>query len=405
MPNMRLTERSIAALKAPDPSGRQVLWWDETMKGFAVLCSGLTNAKTYVVQRNLPGGKPRRVTIGACNEIRLETARVRAADTLDALRRGVDPKQQKQSEATLHEALELYLSSRKDLRPASVRVYRIAVERYLTAWADLPLRDITSDMIEKRHRSIAEEVGRSKRYAGHVTANAAMRHLRILYNFMSERVSMPPNPVKRLHRQWYPETRRTRLIPSERLPDFYRATCGLKNSIARDVILLMLFTGLRVGETTTLTWADIDLVQRIIRIPAAKTKNKQEFVLPMNDLVRDLFVARRSLGKDKFVFPSSGRSGHMVPPDSHLGLIERATGIRISPHDLRRVFLSVAESCDISGLALKALVNHSTRKDVTAGYVVMSIERLREASQRVADKMKELCEIAAPAANVAKLKA
>jgi hypothetical protein len=39
------------------------------------------------------------------------------------------------------------------------------------------------------------------------------------------------------------------------------------------------------------------------------------------------------------------------------------------------------------------LVNHAIGGDVTAHYVLMSLERLREPAQRVADRLKELCGI------------
>jgi integrase len=69
------------------------------------------------------------------------------------------------------------------------------------------------------------------------------------------------------------------------------------------------------------------------------------------------------------------------------------TKITVTPHDLRRTYVTVAEDTDISPLALKALVNHSLGDDVTAGYVQMTVERLRDPAQRVADKLKELCGI------------
>jgi integrase len=71
--------------------------------------------------------------------------------------------------------------------------------------------------------------------------------------------------------------------------------------------------------------------------------------------------------------------------------VAEATGIRVSAHDLRRTYITVAESADISPLAMKALVNHSLGNDVTSGYVVMTAERLREPAQRVADRLKTLC--------------
>lgn len=65
-------------------------------------------------------------------------------------------------------------------------------------------------------------------------------------------------------------------------------------------------------------------------------------------------------------------------------------------HDLRRTFVTIAESCDIPVYALKGLVNHSLGSDVTAGYIVPGPDRLREPMQRVTNKLKELIGIAEP---------
>ena len=73
--------------------------------------------------------------------------------------------------------------------------------------------------------------------------------------------------------------------------------------------------------------------------------------------------------------------------------VAAATGIVVSVHDLRRTFVSVAESTEMSVFALKALVNHSLNGDVTAGYVQHSVERLRVPAQRVADELRRLCGI------------
>jgi hypothetical protein len=76
----------------------------------------------------------------------------------------------------------------------------------------------------------------------------------------------------------------------------------------------------------------------------------------------------------------------------------------ISAHDLRRTFTTIAESCDISPIALKCLINHSIGNGVTEGYVQMSTERLREAAQKVCDKIKLLCAVETVAVpNVARL--
>jgi len=70
-----------------------------------------------------------------------------------------------------------------------------------------------------------------------------------------------------------------------------------------------------------------------------------------------------------------------------------------------RTFITVAEECEMSVYALKALVNHSLGRDVTAGYIQFCPERLREPMQRVTDRLKELIGITEPEGeNAEKLK-
>jgi integrase len=386
MPVLKLTVKSVDRLIAPDPSTKQTVHWDTEIKGFGVVCSGATNSKTYVVQRTMPGGKNRRVTVGAVSEIGLDVARERAADALDALRRGLDPKA-KSADPTLRQAFDDYLAARKNLRPETVRTYHVVVGNYLKPWLDLPMSKITSKMVEERHRAIAAEVATDDR-KGECAANLSMRTFRALYNFLADRAAMPPNPTRRLRRQWYDEPRRETMVRADDISKFYRAVCDLDNDVSRDFILLLLFTGLRKTEAASLRWEDVDLTLRVIRVSASRTKSKQKLDLPMSSPVRDLLVRRRGIGGE-FVFP--GRAGHVVGARDAFAQIAAATGVDVSPHDLRRTFITMAESAEISAVAMKLLVNHSIGGDMTARYAVLSTERLREAAQKVADRIEELC--------------
>ena len=385
-----LTTTNIKDLKAPTESGKQEIAWDTELRGFGLLLSGKTASRTFIVQRDI-GGRTRRVTIGATTEISVAKAREEARDVIHSMRKGVDPKL-KTSISTLRQALDSYLQAQSNLRLRSAVEYRRVVERHLEPWLDRPLHEITPDMVEDRHREIAALVGKAGRYNGKATANGAMRALRVLWNHAGKRTQLPANPVK-LGRSWFDVPRRTRLIRADELPAFYAALMALPNPVQRDYLLLLLFTGLRRREAAGLRWADIDLAGRIIRVPAASTKTGEKLDLPMSTFVRDLLVARRAIGNGEFVFPADGESGHIEEPKYPLGLVAAATGIKISAHDLRRTYITVAESSDISPIALKALVNHSLGDDVTSGYIVMTVDRLREPAQKVCDRMVELCQI------------
>jgi integrase len=394
MSRIKLTERAIERLKAPDPSGKQKLHWDAELKGFGVLCSGVTNTKTYVVQRTLPNGNTRRVTVAAVNEISLVKAREDAADMLVELRKGKDPKVRSM---TLQGALDTYLK-KYDARLStnSKLSYREKVEKRLKAWLDKPLSSITREMVEKRHGEIAEEIAAEGKAKGETSANATMVVLRLLWNFaMEQDPALPPNPV-RLRKQWFAETRRERMVEEHQMPAFYQAVLALKSDVARDYILFVMFTGLRRREAAMLKWQHVDFERKLIRIPAENTKANRKLDLPMSSLVYDLLDARRKIGVEPsgFVFPSHGKkTGYIAEPKFPLDAVAKACGVQVSVHDLRRTFITVAEQAEISPLALKALVNHSLGKDVTEGYVQMRVERLRQPVQRVADLFKVICGI------------
>jgi len=389
VPTMHLTQRAIAKLAAPTAHGRQTIYWDDELRGFGVQCSGKTNQRVYIAQRDV-NGRSRRITLGTVSGLTLDAARRRAEDALDDLRRGVDPKQ-KSKTYTLQEALDEYLGPKGEkhptLRPASVALYR-QLERLLKPWLSRTLSEITFDMVDRKHKELAKEIGPS-------TANLAMRVLRIVWNYAADGSTLPECPVSRLKKRWYEEPRRTRHVAFEQLPQFYRALSAIENGAARDYIVLLLFTGMRRREAAGLRWTNVDLVQKIIRLPADVTKAKRTLALPMSTFVYELLVRRRAVGgASPFVFPGRGKTGHITSTDKPLHDVAQATGIEVSCHDLRRTFASVAaDTADVTWLALKLMLNHTTRGDVTAGYVQISTEQLRAAVQRVADKLVVLCEL------------
>jgi integrase len=360
------------------------------------LISGVSANKSFVVQRDLPGGKTRRVTIGATNVLSLDAARERAKEILSDLYAGRDPKATTRDRVTLRAALEAYLKGNSRLRPTSVRDYRQSVERHLTGWLDRPLRDISATMVIERHGAIAGSIKAEGRYDGRATADGTMRCLRSVWNATFEHDENPPaNPTRVLRRRWFGVDRRTRLVTADQLPQFYAAVRALPNPVAADYLLMLLFCGLRREEAAGLQWSDIDLAGRTLRLPAARVKGRKALELPLTDYVRDLLVRRRSLGDAKYVFPANSKSGHLSEPKFPLGQIALATGIAVSCHDLRRTYITVAEGASITPLELKMLVGHSTGGDVTQGYVIVSPQRLAAAAQVVCDKMKELCGVTA----------
>lgn len=428
MPTQKLTKSAVARLRAPDPSGRQVLHWDTELKGFGVLCSGRTEAKTYVVQRSVNGRK-RRVALGAVAEFErvqrkgadgkmlrgVELARHEAADAIHEMRRGKDPKAKDYGDVTLQQALDDCLAKRPNLSDRSRSFYRKNVEGWFRAWLNRPLREISADMIEARFHAIKKEAGASwnKRERpdlyqsdpGAAAANAALRSLRAVWHFAQGLApDLPPWPAARLKGQWYRVPRRRRSVKLDDLKTFYAAANETdeegKYTLGRgmrDLALLMLFTGFRSGEACSLRWDYVDFGARVIRLPYKATKTKVPLDLPTSDLVHELLVARQSLGKENdYVFPGPGSTGHVVEPKKAFDALGKRCGFPINPHALRATFITVVDNTPgVTPLAASALVNHALDTgSVHTGYV-QEVE-LRRAAQAVARSLKRRCGITTP---------
>jgi integrase len=391
MARVKFTEKMIGRLEGPDPSGKKAFYWDTEQRGLGLVISGTTATKSWVVQSDARA-KTKRIAFADANLLSLAEARQRARRMLLDMHDGVDPRAGRSRSPTLRQTLEDYLKNNRSLSERSRAGYRTFVGAYLRKWLDRPLREITREDVERRHAEIASEVSERGRGSGGATANSAMRGLRVLYNFALERdASMPANPV-RLRRQWFSVPRRTRSVVNGDLPVFYRAVMELENPVARDYLLLLLFTGLRRAEAARLTWADVDLVTKVIRIPGSSTKSGRKLDLPITESVLEIFKRREAEGRERFVFAADSRSGHIEEPRHPLDIIAERTGIRISAHDLRRTYVTAAsETPGVSELQIKMLVNHALPRDVTAGYIVASVESLREPAERVACGIAKRC--------------
>lgn len=66
------------------------------------------------------------------------------------------------------------------------------------------------------------------------------------------------------------------------------------------------------------------------------------------------------------------------------------SGVSFTVHDLRRTFITIAESIDIPAYALKHLLNHKMNSDITAGYIITDVERLRKPMQQISDYLRNI---------------
>lgn len=159
----------------------------------------------------------------------------------------------------------------------------------------------------------------------------------------------------------------------------------LTNETLRDYLLLILFTGLRRQEAAKLQWSQVDLKAKTFTI--IYTKNREPHTLPLSNYLFNLFATRKQNASSNYVFPGTGANGYIIELRKQMAKVIEVSNIPFTVHDLRRKFITIAESLDIAAYAFKRLLNHKMTSDVTAGYIMLDVERLRKPMQMVTDHL------------------
>jgi integrase len=419
--HLNLIRATIDAL--PRPTDARIYYSDTRISGLQLVITPQGTKSWYLYRRTGPSRRPKRHYLGRYPDLSPDEARRKAEQWRGAIAAGGDPTAAKQVErargVTLGEAFQAFCDVRGDrLKPRTLRDYRRFLEpppaggkAPFEDWRDRPLIAIAKDQVGARHRMLTQ-------LRGPAQADHAMRFLRSLINFARynyEADGIPlvaENPVLRLSqtKAWNRAKRRTTFIAPHELRAWFRAVESLRQggedtqgTLVADYLELVILTGLRRSEAAKLRRGDVDLKGRTLTV--RDPKNHEDHTLPLTDRLVELVRRRLRFAEPQlfaFVFPGEGVQGHLVEPRRHVLKVMQRSGVEFAMHDLRRTFATVAESLDISAYALKRLLNHKMRNDVTAGYVVSQIERLRKPMQQITDYMLSRAG-ARPGANVVSL--
>lgn len=369
-----------------------MIYRDSSLPGFG-LRVGSGGTKTFFIEHRIKG-RVKRISIGRYGHLTPIQARTKAQELLSSIVLGDDPTTKKHAyqadNITLRQALDDYLAARKDLKKYSRDNYRRSLEDGVPDWMDKRLTDITKDMVELQHSEIGKKTP--------VMANHVMKVLKIIFNHAiakyeddSGKSVLSVNPVDRLtkSRAWYKVERRKTFLAPHELATWYKATHQIASNAARDYLIFLLFTGLRKMEAASLRWKDISFES--LSFTVKDTKNGKPHTLPITDFLADL-LKRRAVETEgsPWVFPSPITGSYIKNPMASVRQVILITGKPFSLHDLRRTFITIAESLDIPAYALKALLNHHNPNDVTAEYIISGVDRLRVPMQKISTFLVEL---------------
>ncbi len=154
------------------------------------------------------------------------------------------------------------------------------------------------------------------------------------------------------------------------------------------LLLFLLSTGSRFSEAAKSTWSQIDLKNKVWRIPATNSKSKKVRAVPLNDSAMSVIAQLDSSNelehlfvnpRTKLPYTTIARSWVEIKKKS---LINQPLRI----HDLRHNFASMLVNSGVSLYVTQQLLGHSTPV-VTQRYAHLNVSSLQEASSLASQKI------------------
>ena len=393
------TKKKLDSLPIPD-KGNRPYYHDTEVNGLSLRVTD-KGVKSFIVQRRV-NKKVAKVTLGQYPNMTIPRARNEATKALALISDGVNPNLQKKSNSsediTLSRLFSDYMQSHSsNLKDNTIKDYNSVISNYFSDWLDIPIAKITRSMVESRHREITQ------RYPSR--ANTAMRHLRAYFKYAIgayEGANNEPlfshNPVDILNhnKSWNRESRRKDALKEHQFKPWYQAVQELpdanhkkpnQSETVRDLLVFVLFTGLRRREASNLRWTDIDFQDKSFVI--SNTKNYETHTLPLTKFLMDILNRRKTQTDSPFVFEGMSPDKPIDDPKRQVAKVRGNCGIYFTIHGLRRTFATIADRLNMSQYALKKLLNHKNDRDVTSGYIVTDVERLREPMNQITNHILE----------------
>jgi integrase len=151
----------------------------------------------------------------------------------------------------------------------------------------------------------------------------------------------------------------------------------------RDVLVIMLDTGMRPGEIFRMRWEHVKWNQEVIFIPRSKSRKSKRYV-GITERVKAALLSRKTAANEGWVFPSArAASGHIETVQKQFDLAKRMAGLpkSIVLYCARHRFSTDAMEGTGNLMAVMDAMGHS-KIDVTRIYQHPGTKQIRDAIEK-----------------------
>ena len=337
-----------------DGKSRHIIWDDQvTGLGLRIYPSG---RKAFILSYRNADRQKRLLTLGRYGVLTVKQARDMALRELGEVTRGKDPTELRRARnraATVKELCEAYTRDyarphKKTWEKDDSRLKRHVIPR----WGARKAGSIRHTDVARLHRQLGVKTP--------YEANRTLEIIRVMFKFAQDEGYVPEgfeNPATRVKK--HREKKRDRWVTEAELPALAQAIDEEPNIYIRAVLWLYLFTGARKTELLAARWEQVDLGERVLRLP--ETKAGRSHVIPLPEPALKLLQGLpREEGNDH-VFPGRNEGCPLVNIDKAWNRVRARAGVPdVRLHDLRRTVGSWLVNSGHSLVIVQKTLNHST---------------------------------------------
>ena len=376
----KLTKRVVDQIV---PGETDAMHWDDELKGFG-LRVWPSGRKVYMVMSRVKG-RLRRITIGPHGPVTPEQARIRAHEILSEAKAGRDPAKeldQARKSPTMKGLGERFLKEHVAVRckPSTQAEYKRSVELFINPKIGTrKVTDIERQDIAELHHGLC-----------HIPyqANRTLGVLSKMFNLAEVWGLRPDGSNPCLHVKKYVEKKRERFLSPEEFAALGKVLReveqnGSETQSAVNAIRLLMLTGCRLSEITTLKWDYVDIKACELRLPDSKTGAK---VVHFGKTAADVLNSIKKLDGNPYVITGTKMVGSRLTDLQHpWRRIRTKAGLdNVRIHDLRHSYASGALALGEGLTMIGKLLGH-TQVQTTARYAHLANDPIKSAAGRVSD--------------------
>lgn len=374
----KLSKPLIAAL---NPTDQDVVVWDSSLPGFGLRAKA-SGVKTFVVQYRNRSGHSRRLSLGNLGKVTLDQARKEAVKLMGQVAAGTDPAEERRMRLrseTITQLADVYMTEHcaGRCKPRTIDAHTWLLEKLIKPrLGKRKLLDLRPVDIAKMHADLQSTL---------YNANRALGLLRAMLN-CAERWEMIPrgsNPAAIV--KPYPERKRERFLSADELKSLMDALNAAETEEAIDryeaaAIRLLIFTGCRLSEITTLEWESVDLASGRIVLERHKTDQHGAKITPLNAPALKVLTDLPRLADNPYVIVGQKTGKYLINLQKPWRRVRKAAGLDdVRIHDLRHSFASFAIGAGVPLALIGGLLGHRSVQ-TTARYAHLANGPLKRAS-------------------------